>query len=78
MTTKTAKTTMLGAAAIAAVLFAGAAAPANAGKKHLFFKHHHFYYVPTYTYGPDCSFYKYKWLKTGNPFWKAKYFSCIY
>jgi hypothetical protein len=55
-----------------------AMAPASAHKKH----HKHFrWHSPVVVYsggGGGCSFYYWKWQKTGASYWKRRYYACIY
>lgn len=78
------------ATSAAAVLFSlSVAAPAQAGgKKHFHFphKHHHHIHGYGYGFGPSyyvgggygCGYYKKMFWKTGNYYWKAKYYDCLY
>ena len=84
MTTQTTRKMMVAAAAgLIAVM--GAMGPAEAKKggpgpgHHKVFKklhwHKPYFFV---TYGGGCHYYYWKWKRTGSPFWKFKYFECIY
>lgn len=74
----------------AALLFGlTAAAPAQAGGKgkHFHFGHHHHKHIHGYGWGPGvyvgsgyggCGYYKRMFWRTGNYYWKAKYYDCLY
>jgi len=72
-----AKQLLLGGLTGLAVM-AVALAPASAHKKHRkFFRWH----APVVVYsggGGGCSFYYWKWQKTGAKYWKRRYYACIY
>lgn len=64
----------------------GSVAPAQAhGKKFHFHGHHHHhgmhfhrphFHHYSYGYGGGCGYFKRIWWKTGNYYWKAKYYEC--
>ncbi len=79
---------VLASGAAALLLSFGAMAPAQAhGKKHFHFGggHHHHHFHGHHFHGHHfhggyrgCGYYKRMWWKTGNYYWKAKYYDCIY
>jgi hypothetical protein len=76
MSVSPAKKLLLGGLTGLAVM-AVALAPASAHKKHRkSFRWHS--PVIVYSGGSGCSFYYWKWQKTGASYWKRKYYACIY
>ena len=73
-----------GAAALLLSLGAVSSAQAGGGKKMHFGGHHHHHhfhggYGPSfYVDGGGCGYYKRMFWKTGNYYWKAKYYDCLY
>lgn len=57
------------------------------GKRHHGHGHHRYYrggrfiytapLYDSYYYGSGCEYYWNRWLRTGNPVWKARYYDCI-
>lgn len=82
----TIRNSVLATGAAALLLSLAAVAPAQAGGKKFHFGHHHHnhhfhggfgpsYYVGS---GYGCGYYKRMFWKTGNYYWKAKYYDCLY
>lgn len=87
---KTLVKSLLLSGAAALVIGSSLAAPAQAGGKKLHFHpHHHHKHFHGHGWGPKiyigggyggygCGYYKRMFWKTGNYYWKAKYYDCLY